>query len=511
MANKDHDKFDDFVKKILDLQKEKEEESLSEEALWDIAQAMGLQEGDLDTAKQNYLIRGKQHLEHNNWQNAIKEFEELLTISPKNLEGTFGLALAYDGLWQQHHNETDKQQALKFANKATEISPDYKPAYKLISRLQNGSKKTHSYSEFDDIIDAIKNAPGTTTTTTSTSTTITKTQTGKKTNILLTLLPVVFVLSVVGYNLRGFIFGVPQRTTVMPQQTKLIATNKGLVCWIVEQGLIIGNGGMSHTYTAKIVNPATGRRLARVKIAKGLKITSSIKLLKLKDQVLVFNREQAMLELRDAYTGKMVEDLKKTLSALPELIKGIGIIEQNGYWFKITSEDDRVYYYSPYFKKLVKRIDGHRSIEDYIWVTKRQGHSVRFSLMKTLVSPKKFNTEKKKQSYSSGGKLVGQSKRKFINAAFLYGNQYFCVILHDSGIGKNAKKMLTAIDRNGKVMWENLQPKSVILSKGEYTNHVAVWQSVTHDNIVAIHAKGGKNGIVGIDTKTGKVAWEYEF
>ena len=56
-------KFNDFIKKILELQKNKEQanEKLPEEALWEIAQAMGLEEADLNTAKQNYLARGENH------------------------------------------------------------------------------------------------------------------------------------------------------------------------------------------------------------------------------------------------------------------------------------------------------------------------------------------------------------------------------------------------------------------------------------------------------------------
>ena len=130
-------KFNDFIKKILELQKEKEKanEKLPEEALWEIAQAMGLEETDLQTAKQNYLARGHNHLSHKNWHNAIQEFEQLLIISPDHTEATFGLANAYTGLWKQNQKQSDKAKAIQYAEKTVQTNPDFKDAYALIYRL----------------------------------------------------------------------------------------------------------------------------------------------------------------------------------------------------------------------------------------------------------------------------------------------------------------------------------------------------------------------------------------
>lgn len=519
MENKNNEKFDDFVQKVLDLQKKKDasDEQLSEEALWEIAQVMGLDAEDLHTAKQDYLTRGTQHLAHQNWQNARKEFEELLTISPKNMDGNFGLALAYEGLWQQHDNEADKQKALALAEKVLELAPDYAQAYELINRLQ--TPKTEARQEFgfdfDQLFEqATKSTHTSSHTHTHTTTTTVISSTPKNNNKnarwFAVLLPL-FILGIVGYNLRSVLFGVPQNTQTQTQGIKVVATPDGLVTWVLQQGIVM-TGGMTHTYTAQIIGHPKGNTLATVTLAEGVSITSHLELTRVKDQVLVFNADQMILELRDARTGEVTENLIQTLEAMPELVKGVGTIAKKRHWIKVTSGSGETYYYSPYFRQLVKHRDSKPTIDDYLWLTKEQGQSTRLSLVKTKVNQGNYNTEQKKQARNVSSRYsqtIGQSSTSYLNAQFVFGNEYFCIIFHDNKVGKNSQRILTAIDRNGQVMWENMQPQSEVLTyKGKYSKLVRVPQSAYHNNVVAAYIQADKKGVIGIDTKTGKILWE---
>ncbi|WP_045114307.1 tetratricopeptide repeat protein, partial [Microscilla marina] len=465
MEHKGNEKLEDFVKKVLNLQKKKEtsDEQLSEEDLWEIAQVMGLEAKDLQTAKQNYLTRGKQHLAHQNWQNARKEFEELLTISPKNAEGTFGLALAHEGLWKQKGNDTDKQKAIKLAERVLEVTPSHTQAYELINRMQRpqpGAQANQGFDfDFDELFDQAMRGSHTTSHT-HTSTTVVKTSSSsssKSSRWIFVVLPVI-ILSVMGYSMRSILFGVPQHNRVQTKATKVVATKDGFVSWVLEEGIVM-KGGMSHTYTARIIGHPSGSKLATITIAEGVKITSRLELMRVKDQILVFNADQMILELRDARTGKVTEDLMETIEATPELVKGVGTIAKEGYWFKVTSSTNQVYYYSPYFKTLVTRPDSNLRIEEYLWWTQKTGNATRLSLVKTKISPLRYNTEKKKQTSGINPRTtqqIGQSTQSYIKAKLVYGNEYFCIILHNDKVGKDARQILTAIDRNGEVMWENM-------------------------------------------------------
>jgi hypothetical protein len=474
---------------------------------------MGLDAEDLHTAKQNYLTRGKQHLAHQNWQNARKEFEELLTISPKNIDGNFGLALAHEGLWQQEDNEADKQKALALAEKVLELAPDYTQAYELINRLQKPKTQDNQGFDFDQLFDqAMKGAHSSshTHTTTTVINSTTSNNTNKSARWIAVLLPL-FILAIVGYNMRRLFFAIPKNANVQIQGVKVVADKDGLTTWVLEKSTVMKDG-MSHTYNAQIIQHPSGSSLDNILLAEGVNITSKLELMRVKDQILVFNADQMILELRNARTGEITENLMKTLEAMPELVKGVGTIIKRGYWFKVTSGSGEVYYYSPYFKQLVKRRDGTRSIDDYLWLTKKQGQATRLSLVKTKVSPGNYNTEQKKQTNgvsSRHSQTIGQSTEAYLNAQLVFGNEYFCIVLHDDKVGKKAQRMLTAINRHGKVIWENMQPQSKILShKSKYTNLVHVPQSAYYNNVVAAYIKAGKNGVIGIDAKTGEILWE---
>ncbi len=135
-----------YFSKILELQQQQRNRALSENELHDIALSLGVSEADWQFVQkvfENHRTRAQGYLQHSNWQDAIPEFEQALTLKPIDLTCLYGIARAYELKWQQSDNKTDAQQAENYAKQCLEIKPDHQEALKLISNLRQ-NKPTHS-------------------------------------------------------------------------------------------------------------------------------------------------------------------------------------------------------------------------------------------------------------------------------------------------------------------------------------------------------------------------------
>lgn len=137
-----------YFSKILTLQQEQRNRALSENELHDIALSLGVSEADwqfIQKVFENHRTRAQGYLQHNNWQDAIPEFEQALTLKPIDLTCLYGIAHAYKLKWQQSANKTDAKQAENYAKQCLEIKPDHQEALKLISDLrQNKTQQSHT-------------------------------------------------------------------------------------------------------------------------------------------------------------------------------------------------------------------------------------------------------------------------------------------------------------------------------------------------------------------------------
>ncbi|OJJ18886.1 hypothetical protein BKI52_25290 [marine bacterium AO1-C] len=143
MAYSDQD-LEKYLIKAQEVLNSKTEDYLSEEDLQDIAQKLGLNIQELAKAKKDYLIRGHNHRRAGNYNDAIKEYEQLLLLAPNNDKGLCGLAQAYAGKWREQRKKVDKEKALAYAYNCTEINPNLKQAYHVINELKSSqSRKGH--------------------------------------------------------------------------------------------------------------------------------------------------------------------------------------------------------------------------------------------------------------------------------------------------------------------------------------------------------------------------------
>jgi tetratricopeptide (TPR) repeat protein len=146
--------FKAYFDKILEIQQQQQNRSLSELELHDIALSLGVSESDwqfIQKVFNNHRTRALGYLKFNNWQDAIPEFEQALTLKPIDIPCLNGMASAYKLKWQSSGDSKDSQLAENYAKQCLEIQPDNQDALKLISQLKqkpsaNTSQPTASKS-----------------------------------------------------------------------------------------------------------------------------------------------------------------------------------------------------------------------------------------------------------------------------------------------------------------------------------------------------------------------------
>ena len=135
----DNKNFEAYFKKILEIQKNRENRELSNTELKSIAKEIGFSEDDwqaVEKSFQDHYQRGTGFLNHHNWHDAIEELKQAITLKPTSIETLYNLALAYQKKWSEMNSGNDKKEAEKYARLCLEIKPDHAGALKLISDLR---------------------------------------------------------------------------------------------------------------------------------------------------------------------------------------------------------------------------------------------------------------------------------------------------------------------------------------------------------------------------------------
>ncbi len=133
------DNLEKYIQKILDIQNEEKDMPLSEIELKEIALEMGMSESDWEAIQETFnahLTRGIGYLNYKNWDDAINELEQAIILNPNHLKVLSNLAIGYTKLWEETHNETDKEKAEYYAKKCLEINPSDDFSIRLISNLK---------------------------------------------------------------------------------------------------------------------------------------------------------------------------------------------------------------------------------------------------------------------------------------------------------------------------------------------------------------------------------------
>ena len=306
--------------------------------------------------------------------------------------------------------------------------------------------------------------------------------------------------------------GVP--TEIVSEATLLIETDQGVVCWVVKEGLSM-IGGMHRNFQAIIINPETGKTLAKVPLANKMAITDQIKPMLVGDQVLVFNPKTFDLDFYHPYTGVITESLYTYLETQPEFSKGIGKIAPAGFHenilFKVTTKDNQDYWFSPYDKKISKKNNEllrQKTQEVFVWTIRRESNVEFPVLSKVMTIPYNSNPGFR---VGSAGEEILRLDIPFIQPKIIYGNQDFFIVFHQSEVGKDAKPVLTAFDKQGKVIWKNkkLQSKALVETRFE-GRKPDIKAAIYHQNTIFIHSQAEEEAILGIDMKNGEIISVYK-
>ncbi len=138
-----------YFDKILEIQKQQQSRELSEAELKEIALEMGLSEGDWQAVEktfQDYYQRGEGFLKHKNWEDAIAELKQALTLKPSHVATQYQIAQAYEGLWKEQKKQEYKELAIQHARQCLQLKADHSGALKLISDLKRNPIKLASPS-----------------------------------------------------------------------------------------------------------------------------------------------------------------------------------------------------------------------------------------------------------------------------------------------------------------------------------------------------------------------------
>ena len=112
-----------FYEKLLELKRKEEQKTLSQQELKEIAFELGFSEDEwhlVEAKVDGHLKNWQSFLGFQNWNDAIKEFEQALHLSPNNPAGIYGLTIAYHSLYQQNGKSEFKEKVIDLLPKKSE-------------------------------------------------------------------------------------------------------------------------------------------------------------------------------------------------------------------------------------------------------------------------------------------------------------------------------------------------------------------------------------------------------
>lgn len=127
-----------YFQKMLEIKNQRK--GLSEQELKEIAFDLGMSEAEWQAVQQvgrGHIDRGYNFLEHNNQEDAFKEFQQALVVFPDDAEALYGLAHIHELRFLEKRQAVEKTEALILAHQALQSAPAHHDAARLISELKN--------------------------------------------------------------------------------------------------------------------------------------------------------------------------------------------------------------------------------------------------------------------------------------------------------------------------------------------------------------------------------------
>lgn len=136
---------EEYISKLFEIQRARENQPLTEQELKEIALDTGMTEDDWQAAQEVYadhLERAEGFLKYKSWTDAIQEYEQALRIKPNNTQALASIAYAFKMRWQEQQQRNDKEQALEYARRCLQTSPQNAQSLIIVSELSKQTNHT---------------------------------------------------------------------------------------------------------------------------------------------------------------------------------------------------------------------------------------------------------------------------------------------------------------------------------------------------------------------------------
>ncbi|ANQ48610.2 hypothetical protein MY04_1233 [Flammeovirga sp. MY04] len=138
-----NDHLSRFIERLYEI-KESHNNKVTQADLKSMALEMGL--SDLDWIRMqdlfsSHLARAIGYHKYKNWEDAIYELDQALSINPFNVKCLFLTASCYANKYYEDEKKADREQSINFANKALEINPLDEKSLQLLSSLKKEARQ----------------------------------------------------------------------------------------------------------------------------------------------------------------------------------------------------------------------------------------------------------------------------------------------------------------------------------------------------------------------------------
>jgi len=134
----DNSNIQAYFQKILEIKNQRK--GLNEAELKEIALELGMSEAEWREVKRvgkGHIDRGYNFLEHQNREDALKEFQQALIVFPDKARALYGVARVHELRFLEKRQTIEKAEALKFAHQTLQAAPAHSDAARLISELKD--------------------------------------------------------------------------------------------------------------------------------------------------------------------------------------------------------------------------------------------------------------------------------------------------------------------------------------------------------------------------------------
>ncbi len=238
--------------------------------------------------------------------------------------------------------------------------------------------------------------------------------------------------------------------------------------------------------------------------------------------------QPAVIDVYDPTTKQRVLDTAGFVSKYPDLKPGISklsmeedplrfaLTTKDGKKFTYLLEEDRLILSEEYSKMLYDPSDKKEiSLFQLDGVDDDRQHLYYITGPKSTISSHELSNLDKPDSWETGTKAVKLTPEQvYLAAIILYQDERLAVVLSQNQIDVNAERLLTAVNKEGKLLWtlsqSELFPEIALRSDDAFSDLFFMkgkFHSAQQGNLFIFKMDG--IGMIGIDAATGKKQWTF--